>query len=266
VGQAITVPVALTDRGAIVGRVMVRRPNEGSKLMLGTAHHTGSRRDRSTRQRLLLAGAAAGLITFVVTFLVEGALRPGYSSWRHAVSQLSLGPLGWVNTIGILLTALALLAFAAGLRSALPTGTGSTWGPRLIGIAGGCFLLAAAFPDDPGLGYPPATPAQQSLSGLVHGLAITVAFGCLSAACFVMARRFAGDPTWRGWARYSTVTGLLVATGYLATAVLTGLDQAGMLNNAPGGLIQRGMTITAFAWVVLLAARLLRQQQPAATT
>ena len=43
-------------------------------------------------------------------------------------------------------------------------------------------------------------------------------------------------------------------------------DQAGMLNNAPGGLIQRGMTITAFAWVVLLAARLLRQQQPAATT
>jgi hypothetical protein len=29
-----------------------------------------------------------------------------------------------VNTIGILLTALALLAFAAGLRDALPTGTG----------------------------------------------------------------------------------------------------------------------------------------------
>ena len=133
-------------------------------------------------------------------------------------------------------------------------------------MAGGCFLLAGAFPDDPGLGYPPGTPAQQSLPGLIHGLAITVAFGCLSAACLVMARRFADDPTWRGWARYSTGTGLLVATGYLATTVLTGLDQAGMLNNAPGGLIQRGMIITGFAWVVLLAARLLRQQQPAART
>ena len=234
--------------------------------MLDTASRTGSGRVRRTRQRLLLAGAMAGLITFVVTFLVEGAIRPGYSSWRHAVSQLSLGPFGWVNTVGILLAGLALLAFAAGLRFALPTGTGSTWGPRLLGVAGGCFLLAGAFPDDPGLGYPPGTPAQQSLPGLIHGLAITVAFGCLSAACFVMARRFAGDPTWRGWARYSTGTGLLVATGYLATAVLTGLDQAGMLNNAPGGLLQRGMIVTGFAWVVLLAARLSRQQQLAART
>jgi hypothetical protein len=28
-----------------------------------------------------------------------------------------------------------------------------------------CFVLLAVFPDDPGLGYPPATPAQQSLPG-----------------------------------------------------------------------------------------------------
>jgi Protein of unknown function (DUF998) len=198
-------------------------------------------------------------------FLVEGALRPGYRPWRHAISQLSLGPFGWVNTIAILVTAGALLAFAAGLRAALPTGVGSTWGPRLIGVVGACFLLAAAFPDDPGLGYPPGTPAQQSLPGLIHGLVITVAFGCLSAACLVMARRFAGDPAWHGWARYSTLTGLVVATGYVATAVVTGLDQAGVLANAPGGLLQRGMIITGFGWVVLLAARLLHQEQPATT-
>jgi hypothetical protein len=81
-----------------------------------------------------------------------------------------------------------------------------------------------------------------------------------------MARRFAGDPAWRSWARYSTVTGLLVAAGYLATSVLTGLDQAGVLPNAPGGVVQRAMIVAGFGWVVLVAARLLRQQQPAATT
>jgi Protein of unknown function (DUF998) len=234
--------------------------------MLGTADRTRSLRDRRIHQRLLLGGAAAGLTTFVATFLVEGATRPGYSPWRHAVSQLSLGLFGWVNTIAILLTALALLAFAAGLRSALPTGVGSIWGPRLIGVAGVGFLLAAAFPIDPALGYPPGTPAQHSLPGLVHGLVITVAFGCLSATCFVMARRFASDQAWRGWARYSTVTGLLVAAGYLATSVLTGLDQAGVLSNTPGGLIQRGMIVAGFGWIVLLAVRLLRQQPPAAAT
>jgi hypothetical protein len=37
-----------------------------------------------------------------------------------------------VNTGAILLTAVALLVFAAGLRRALPTGTGSTCGPRLM--------------------------------------------------------------------------------------------------------------------------------------
>jgi hypothetical protein len=165
--------------------------------------------------------------------LVEGALRPGYRPWRHAVSQLSLGPFGWVKTIAILLASGGLLAFAAGLGRALPTGTGSNWGPRLLGVAGTCFALLAVFPDDPGLGYPPGVPARRSLSGLVHGLAGTVAFGCLSAACFVLARRFAGDSAWRGWARYSTVTGVVVAVGYLATAVATGMDQAGALSNAP---------------------------------
>jgi hypothetical protein len=55
-----------------------------------------------------------------------------------------------------------------------------------------------------------------------------------------------------------------VATGYVATAVLTGLDQAGVLPNAPGGLLQRSMIITGFGWIVLVAVRLLRRQ-PAAT-
>ena len=89
--------------------------------MLGTPNDTRSGPGRRIRARLLLGAATVGLTAFVVTFLVEGALRPGYRPWRHAISQLSLGPFGWVNTIGILLTGLALLAFAVGLRSALPT-------------------------------------------------------------------------------------------------------------------------------------------------
>jgi hypothetical membrane protein len=225
-----------------------------SIYMLDTASQTGSSQGRRTRQqRLLLGGGSAILIAFMITFLVEGAIRPGYSSWRHAVSQLSLGPFGWVNTIAILLTGLALLAVAAGLRRALVTGTGSTWAPRLIGVTGVGFLLGGAFPIGPGLNYPPGTPAQQTMSGLIHGLAITVAFGCLSAACFVMARRFAGESTGRGWARYSTISGLLVATGYLATSVITGLDQVGVLAGAPGGLLQRITIIAGFGWIVLLA-------------
>jgi Protein of unknown function (DUF998) len=229
--------------------------------MLDTLNATRSWLGRRTRARLLLGGAAAGLTTFVVTFLVEGALRPGYRPWRHAISQLSLGPFGWVNIIGVLAAGVSLLAFAAGLRAGLPTGVGSRWGPRLLAVTGTGLGLTAALLDDPGLGYPPGTPTQQSLHGLLHGLLITLAVGCLSAACLVMARRFARDPAWRGWARYSTLTGLLVASGYVATAVVTGLDQAGVLTNAPGGLLQRVMIITGFGWCVALAGRLLVDTQ-----
>jgi Protein of unknown function (DUF998) len=230
--------------------------------MLDAPNDTRSRPGGLVRQRLLLGSAAAGLLAFMVTFLLEGALRPGYRPWRHAISQLSLGPFGWVNLIGVLVAAASLLALAAGLRSALPIGVGSRWGPRLLAVTGTGLGLTAGLLDDPGLGYPPGTPAQQSLHGLLHGLIGTVAVGCLSAACLVMARRFARDPGWLRWAPYSTVTGLVVAAGYVATAVVTGLDQAGVLTNAPGGLLQRVTFIAGFAWCVALAGRLLVDTHP----
>jgi hypothetical protein len=46
---------------------------------------------------------------------------------------------------------------------------------------------------------------------------------------------------------------------------VTGLDRAGVLPNVPGGLLQRLMIIASFAWMILLAVRLLRRKQPAVT-
>jgi hypothetical protein len=47
--------------------------------------------------------------------------------------------------------------------------------------------------------------------------------------------------------------------GAARTVQVTGLDQAGVLPNASGGLLQRAMIIAGFGWVVLLATRLLRR-------
>jgi hypothetical protein len=72
----------------------------------------------------------------------------------------------------------------------------------------------------------------------------------VAAACFVLARRFAGDSAWRGWAPYSVVTGVLVAVFFiasLATAPLPG---------APSGLLQRLAIVLGWGWMALLAARL----------
>src|SRR6266699_2204906 len=186
--------------------------------------------------RLLLACGVIGSLLFIIVFLIEGATRPGYSAWRHAVSQLSLGDQGWMNSINIFVCGLTLLC-------------------------GVLFIIAAIFPVNPALGYPRGVAPTYSLHGLIHALAVTIFFGCLTALCFVLGQRFVDGADWTGWALYSRITSAVVALFYIATSVVTTLDMNGLLPNAPGGLLQRVAIISGFGWIMLLALRLLRQEK-----
>lgn len=216
-----------------------------------------------TRDRpspILLACGLLGPLVLVAMALVESATRPGYSAWRHAVSQLALGDLGWMQELAFYSSGLLVLAFAVGLRHALAGGRGATWGPRLTAGIGASLLLAGVFPIQPGLGYPPpGQPVVSALAldvpvhGLVHALAGTLVFAFAGALCFVLAG--AGGAA---WSRCSILSGAVVAAFYVATGVVTSLDQAGILSPAPGGLLQRIALVTGFGWMALLALRLLR--------
>lgn len=218
---------------------------------------------RRSVARLLLACGVIGPLLFVLVFLIEGATRPGYSAWRHAVSQLSLGDSGWINSLNIVVCGGFLLCFAIGLWMALRSGKGSVWGPRLTGLCGVLFIIIGIFPINSGLGYPPGVAPTYGLAGLIHAIAVTIFFGCLCALCFVLARYREDDPAWKGWAPYSRITGVLAPLCYVAASALTTLDMTGILPNAPGGLVQRIAIISGFGWLMLLALRLLRQQQSA---
>ena len=77
----------------------------------------------------------------------------------------------------------------------------------------------------------------------------------LPLACLVLGRRFAA---WgrRGWAVYSTATGIAFAVG----TVLTGLafNQAEPLVEV-GGLLQRATVTLGWAWQTRLAIHLLAE-------
>jgi Protein of unknown function (DUF998) len=214
------------------------------------------------RTRLLLLCGVLGPVVFLAGVLIEGASRPGYSTRRNATSQLSLGPGWWVNVVLLLIGATTTLALAAGLRAALPTGTGTHWTPRLLATVGGSLVLLVIFPVNAGWGYPPGEPAQHHLHGLIHATVATVAVYVLAAAPLTLARRFAGDPAWRGWAPYSVGTGVVVAVAYAATTVLATLDERGIWTNAPAGLTQRVALIAGFGWCAALAGRLLVAAEP----
>ena len=224
--------------------------------------------DQRTVTRFLIAGGAIGPLLFILVFLIEGATRPGYSAWHNYVSSLSLSDQGWMQVANFLVCGILTLVFAVGLRQVLQTGRGSVWGPLLLGIFSVALIVAGLFVTDPGLGYPPGTHGSgpQTLHGTIHGLAGLIAFSSLPIASFVMARRFAGDPNWKGWALYSVVTGVLVLVFFIASTTVSALDEGGVLPGSPTGLFQRIAIIVGWSWIALLAIRLLsKMRSPIAT-
>ncbi len=139
------------------------------------------------------------------------------------------------------------------MRRALRTGWGTTWGPLLVGVYGLGLIGAGLFVADPALGFPHGTPANAnsvSWHGLMHFVSAAIGFLCLIAACFVFARRFAALRQ-RGWAGYSIATGVVFFAGFFGIAAGSG-----------NGWTILGFWIAvvlAWAWITVIAARLMRE-------
>jgi hypothetical membrane protein len=208
-------------------------------------------------KKLLYAGIVGPLL-FIVVFLVEGLTRPGYSAWRHYVSQLATGDGGWVQTVNFLMCGTLVIAFAVGLRATLKGSRGSIGGPLLIGLFGVALLVAGTFVTDPALGYPVGAAQAHTIHGMIHGLAGLAAFTLLPAAAFVMAWHFAAQPESRRWTRYSVGVGLLIVGCFIASTGVSVLDERGIWVNAPTGFIQRIAIITGWTWMAMVAWHQLR--------
>lgn len=212
--------------------------------------------------RLLLACGVVGPLLFIVVFLVEGATRPGYSAWRHYVSQLSLSDQGWEQIANFLICGTLCIAFAVGLRRVWPTGTSSVAAPLFMGLFGLALIVAGVFVTDPGLGYPPGTPltgGAQTWHGRIHGINGLVVFVfVLPGACFALARRFGQDRTSRSWATWSWIVGAMVVVLFVGATASSVLVERGIADT-PTGLIQRLELILGWTWVAGSALRLMRQ-------
>ncbi|QSB16840.1 DUF998 domain-containing protein [Natronosporangium hydrolyticum] len=204
-------------------------------------------RPTSTTRGLLACGVIGGPL-FIVVVLIQQLTREGFDPRQHALSQLSLGDLGWLQITNFIVTGLLFLACAVGMRRVLRGGPAGTWGPRLFGAFGAALIWGGVFVTDPAFGFPPGTPAgapeEFTWHGILHGLAPTVAAIAIVAACFVFARRFSrlGE---RAWLWYSVIA----AAGYLLLAFASFPLEDFRLMLAGG--------ILAWTWASAIALRLL---------
>jgi uncharacterized membrane protein YhaH (DUF805 family) len=172
-------------------------------------------------QLLLRCGIAAGPL-FLAVGVIQGLTREGFDFTRNAISQLSLGDLGWIQVTNFVITGTLLIAGAIGVRRALHSGPGSIWVPRLIVVFGISFLVSAVFAADPGAGFPVGTPegptASLSTNGAVHMFGGMIGYLALCAAFLVLARRLSAQGR-RGWAVASRLVPVAVLAGFVGSAV-----------------------------------------------
>jgi hypothetical membrane protein len=235
------------------------------------------RPDHRLSTRFLLWSGAIGPILFALVVLVEGAIRPGYDSWRTTISTLSLSERGWIQIANFYLFGLTTLCFALGLRRVLKSGLASSAGPILFTIVGVGLILTGVFVTDPFLGYPSVSPVSmpESMHGTLHNLAALTVFLSLPATCFVMGRRFARNPAWRRWATLSKIAGLLVLVffGWFFTSISAAADalpgeafHAGLLERITGMIGCLWMSALAFRFILrparVVSGKALRSRRP----
>jgi hypothetical membrane protein len=205
--------------------------------------------------RVLLLSGVVGPLLFIVTFLVDGATRPGYDPWRNFVSSLATGDRGWIQVTNFIVWSVLALALSIGLLRRRVLGPG-----LLIALYGASVAVAGIFVTDPSLGYPPGALPEHTTHGQLHSVAALAAFLLNAVAAAATAAHFVSDPRWLAFVRYSVLTGLAVLALFLASAVLPVLDARGVWPNAPAGLVQRISIIVGLAWFSAFAFRLWREE------
>ncbi|MGI5241779.1 DUF998 domain-containing protein [Dactylosporangium sp. CA-139066] len=210
-------------------------------------------RSRSTRA-LLACGLAAPL--FVAAIFVEGALRPGYRSVDHFISELSLGRWGWIQITNFIATGLLLIAFAVGLRSALSTGRGSRSAPILAAACGLALITAGIFSMDPTPGYHPdgSVPDKPTLHGTIHGFMPFALYVALAALACVLGRRFAAQGGRRAWMWYCYISAVATPATFMLAATQYNFQTQTGHNH---GLWNRVSLVIGLGWLGLVTLRLI---------
>ena len=184
---------------------------------------------------------------------LDGAMRAGYDPGRNWVSQLSLGPHGWVGVVNLATCGGWLVAYAIGLLIWLPPSRGARWAGRLVLVCAAGFLVIAAVPIDPGLGYPPGVPAVHTGVGYLHQAGAIALFAAGTLASALLGRCV-------GAARAGLVVAGVMTIAFLVACVLVALDVTGTVEGTPSGLFERVALFTGLGWIGFVGLRVLRRR------
>lgn len=222
--------------------------------MTTVSHVATAEKTRSTGLSTL-AGIAAGPL-FLGLILLNTWLSRDYLhsiGWQLTggkslpyPSCLALGPHGWMQVGAFLVAGLLVVAFAVGLRRALPRRRLSTAGVALLALFGAGIAASSSKTDWSTVhGDDPTT-----VNGMVHAAAFVVAIPSVLAATVVIGLALRGAAQWRPFAIVSPLVGVAL----VVSLVLGPHGQASFLV----------FLSILFGWLLALALRQRRIEERAA--
>jgi hypothetical membrane protein len=189
-------------------------------------------------QRQLGTLAAAGIAFWPVVVIGLHIYRAAsYDPLRLAISELALGPGGFLLNIAFVVLGLGCLALAQGLRNAV---RGAVTGPVLLRIAALLAIVSAVFHTNAH-----GTPA--TLTSQIHDNAGLVSFVLIVAAMYTFAWRFMRDDSWRSFSRPTLIWAAVSSAAFFLVP--------GLGDNL-FGLAQRIFIVTWMSWMLVAAMRL----------
>jgi hypothetical membrane protein len=205
------------------------------------------------RRRLAAFAGTVGPALFFGVLLVEGAVRRDYRPLHDTISELSLGPRGWIQTANFLIFGILFIIFARGAKANVRDSRAARLGGTLLSAIGvgvlGCGLFRAE----------PWPPSSMSPTGLLHLVcAMVLVFALLPVATAVMTRAFAADARWRSLAPATGLTsGVTLALLVGGLALMSPPGQPSRIGNEYAGLIERMDVAVFLAWQIAVARRLI---------
>jgi len=215
--------------------------------------------NRSTPICRLAIASLAGQFVFVATIAVAGAVEPGYSAVRDAISALGARTAAdpWVFDTAVAIWGLAFIAVAAALWLDAPRGLRGRLGPALIAFTGLAQILDGfPFPADCRKTIDAGCGAREAAGDLswthyAHGWTYFLGGMVMLVSVFAMAWRFRGDERWAGADRLAFGAGVIGVFVFGTLFIATGNGSADY------GLVQRLGLGAAAVWIGALALGLL---------
>jgi predicted transporter len=190
-----------------------------------------------------------GPALFTLSFTINGSFRPDYNPFQMYVSELSIGPQGWIQIVSFMFLGISIMLFIPGLKASFPIGRASRSAPVLFAIIAVCYFLSGPFVTDPMSMF----DNQQTLHGTLHGIFGAIVFSLSAVCCFVLWRRFHTDERWKPLATLTFIAGIAMVVLILLMKI--GQTQTSLLSNWEG-VIQRCCLIIFYGWIFAISLKI----------